>query len=69
MKHYRKTKRNPMIDVYAYLFAVMFVVGERIFRCMDWFGQKLVYLIDHSDFFAGCVVTYTVITAWELLTR
>ena len=31
--------------------------------------NKLVDLIDHSDFFAGMVWTYTVMTVWELLTK
>ena len=69
MKHYRKINRNRIADVYAFIYAVLFTVGEQVFKVLDFFGKKLVDLIDHSEFFAGVVWTYTVMTAWELLTR
>ena len=69
MKHYRKTNRKPLVELYAYVFAIMYLVGSKVFNVLDWIGNKLVYLIDNSDFFAGCVWTYVVLSAWELLTR
>ena len=51
------------------VYAMVRVYGGEILKGLDWFGQKLVVLIDHSDFFAGAVWTYTIMTAWELLTK
>ena len=51
------------------IYAMCFVYGKVIFDGLDWFGKKLVDLIDHSDFFAGCVTTAAVISIWELLTK
>ena len=45
------------------------VYSREVVKALDWFGRKLVHLIDHSDFFAGCVVTAAVISLWELLTK
>ena len=50
-------------------YAMAAVYGKGIVKGLDWLGQKLVDLIDHSDFFAGMVWTYTVMTVWELLTK
>jgi len=58
-----------LINAWAFIYAMCFVYGKAIFNAFDWFGKKLVHLIDHSDFFAGVVWTYAVMTAWELLTR
>ena len=69
MKHYKPTKHNVMHSVYCVIYAMCFVYGKAIFDGLDWFGKKLVDLIDYSDFFAGVVWTYAVLTAWELLTR
>lgn len=68
MKHYKQTK-NPITECYALLFAVFFVYGGYLLRALDWLGEKLVYLIDHSDFFAGVVLTFAAMAFWELLTR
>lgn len=57
------------VTVWAFLYACAHVYGKVIFDGLDWFGKKLVGLIDHSDFFAGCVWTYVVMTAWDLLMR
>jgi hypothetical protein len=51
------------------IYACLYVYGKVIFDGLDWFGKKLVDLIDHSDFFAGCVATAAVISIWELITR
>ena len=69
MKHYRKTNRNLLVEIYAFVYAVMYLVGGQVFRALDWMGNKMVYLIDHSDFFAGCVATAAVMTIWEMITR
>lgn len=50
-------------------YAMAYVYGKAILKGLDWLGQKLVDLIDHSDFFAGMVWAYTVMTVWELLTK
>ena len=57
------------VTVWAFLYACGYVYGKAVVNGLDWFGRKLVDLIDHSDFFAGCVWTYVVMTAWELITR
>jgi len=69
MKNYRPTQHNVLHSVYCMVYAMCLVYGRVVFDGLDWFGKKLVHLIDHSDFFAGCVWTYAVMTAWELLTR
>jgi hypothetical protein len=51
------------------IYACLYVYGTAIGKALDWFGKKLVDLIDHSDFFAGCVTTAAVISIWELLTK
>lgn len=51
------------------LYGMAWVYGREVFKGLDWLGQKLVDLCDHSDFFAGAVWTYTILTAWELLTK
>ena len=61
--------KKTLVNVYAFLWACGYVYGKQIFRFFDWFGRKLVDLIDHSDFFAGVIWTYVVMTAWDLLTR
>ena len=60
---------RTVVNVYAFVYACLWVYGKWIWNGLDWFGRKLVDLIDHSDFFAGCVWTYAVMTVWELLTR
>ena len=60
---------KALVNVYAFLMACVMVYGKVVLDGLDWFGKKLVDLIDHSDFFAGCVWTYAVLTAWELLTK
>ena len=69
MKHYKRVKKNRIADVYAYIYAVLFVYGKCVWNALDWMGKKLVDLIDHSDFFAGCLWTYAIMTMWEMLTR
>ena len=60
---------KTLVNVYAFLWACGYVYGKQIVKVFDWLGRKLVYLIDHSDFFAGCVWTYAIMTFWELITR
>ena len=58
-----------LVNVYAFVVGCAMVYGKVVFNCLDWMGKKLVDLIDHSDFFAGCVWTYAILTAWDLLTK
>lgn len=67
--HHKRHESSIVVTVWAFLYACSYVYGKVIFDGLDWFGKKLVSLIDHSDFFAGVVWTYAVLTAWELLTR
>ena len=60
---------KTLVNVYAFLMGCIMVYGKAIWNGLDWFGRKLVHLIDHSDFFAGVVWTYAIMTAWEFLTR
>lgn len=69
MKYYKLTEHNQVHNAYAFLWACGYVYGKAVFNGLDWFGRKLVDLIDNSDFFAGCIWTYVVMTAWDLLTR
>ena len=69
MKNYKPTKHNVLHSVYCMAYGMAYEYGKAVFNAMDWLGEKLVWLIDHSDFFAGVVWTYAVLTAWELLTR
>lgn len=67
--HRKRHGTGVAITAWAFLYACTYVYGKCVIKGLDWFGEKLVHLIDHSDFFAGCVWTYVVMTAWELITR
>ena len=69
MKHYKPTPHNVFHNAYCMAYGMAWAYGKVIGDALDWFGRKLVNLIDHSDFFAGCVVTAAVISLWELLTK
>ena len=60
---------KTLVNVYAFFMGCIMVYGKVVLDGLDWFGQKLVNLIDHSDFFAGVVWTYAILTAWDLLTK
>lgn len=55
------------LSVYCVLCGMVIVYGNAVIKSFDWLGKKLVDLIDNSDFFAGAVWAYVVLTAWELL--
>ena len=69
MKHYKPTHHSFFHNAYCMAYGMAYEYGKAVWNALDWCGEKLVWLIDHSDFFAGVVVTYTVMTAWELLTK
>lgn len=69
MKYYKPTQHSVLHSMYSMIYACAYVYGKVIFDSLDWFGKKLVDLIDHSDFFVGCVTTAAVISVLELLTR
>lgn len=69
MKYYKPTQHSIFHKAYCMAYGIAWVCGREIVKALDWFGRKLVHLIDHSDFFAGVVWTYAVMTAWELLTK
>ena len=69
MKNYKPTKHSVLHSAYCMIYAMCYEYGKVIFNGLDWMGKKLVYLIDHSDFFAGCVVTMLIVTLWEMLTK
>lgn len=60
---------KALVSVYAFVVGCVMVYGKLVLDGLDWFGRKLVDLIDNSDFFAGCVTTAAVISVWELLTK
>lgn len=60
---------KALVSVYAFVVGCVMVYGKLVLDGLDWFGGKLVDLIDNSDFFAGCVTTAAVISVWELLTK
>ena len=69
MKHYKPTPHNIFHTAYCMAYGMAWAYGKVIGDALDWFGKKLVHLIDHSDFFAGCVVTAAIMSLWELLTK
>ena len=60
---------KSLVSVYAFVVGCVMVYGKLVLDGLDWFGRKLVDLIDNSDLFAGCVTTAAVISVWELLTK
>lgn len=68
---YKGTRRHTGVieKCWCMVYGMAWLYGREILKGLDWFGRKLVDLIDHSDFFAGAVWTYTILTAWELLTK
>ena len=69
MKYYKPTQHSIFHNAYCMTYGIAWVCGREVVKALDWFGRKLVHLIDHSDFFAGVVVTYAVMSLWELLTK
>lgn len=65
----KRTHTSLLESVYCIAYGMAYEYGKAVFNTLDWIGKKLVYLIDHSDFFAGVVWTLAVMTAWEVLTR
>lgn len=67
-----KGVRNPTSfskKCWCMVYGMAYVYGRAIFNGLDWFGQKLVDLIDHSDFFAGAVWTLAIMSMWEMLAK
>lgn len=60
---------KTLVNVYAFLMGCLMVYGKVVLDGLDALGKKLVDLIDNSDFFAGVVWTYVILTAWDLLTK
>ena len=60
---------KTLVNVYAFFMGCLMVYGQALVNALDKLGEKLVGLIDHSDFFAGVVWAYAILTAWELLTK
>lgn len=56
-------------NTYAFVVGCLMVYSKVVIDGLDWFGQKLVDLIDHSDFFAGAVFAFALVSIWELLTK
>ena len=65
----KRTHTSLLESVYCIAYGMAYEYGKAVFDMLDWIGKNLVYLIDHSDFFAGVVWTLAVMTAWEVLTR
>jgi hypothetical protein len=64
-----RTRTSLLESIYCVAYGMAYEYSKAVFNTLDWIGKKLVYLIDHSDFFAGVVWTLAVMTAWEVLTR
>ncbi len=47
---------KTLVNTYCMVYAIAFLSIRWAWRKLDNFGEWLVYLIDHSDFFAGAVV-------------
>lgn len=60
---------KTLVNVYAFMMGCLMVYGKVVLDGLDALGKKLVDLIDNSDFFAGVVWTYAILTAWDLLTK
>ena len=65
---YKGVRRHTSVaeKCWCMVYAMVCVYGEEILKGLDWLGQKLVDLCDHSDFFAGMVWTYAVCSGWVL---
>ncbi len=46
---------RTLVNVYCMVYAITFLTVRWVWHMMDKLGERLVYLIDHSDFFAGCI--------------
>ena len=51
------------------VYGMAYVYGREILKGVYGFVQKLFDLIDNSDFFAGAVWTFALMTMWEMLTK
>ena len=60
---------KALVNVYAFVVGCIMVYSQAVVNTLDWFGQKLVDLIDNSDFFAGAVFAFALVSIWELLTK
>ncbi len=47
---------RTLVNIYCMVYAITFLSLRWAWRMMDKLGERLAYLIDHSDFFAGAVV-------------
>ena len=50
MKYYKPTPHNVFHNAYCMAYGMAWVYGREAVKALDWFGKKLVHLIDHSDF-------------------
>ena len=53
MKYYKPTPHNVFHTAYCMAYGMAWAYGREAVKALDWFGRKLVHLIDHSDFSPG----------------
>ena len=50
-----RTHTSLLESVYCMAYGMAYVYGKAVWNALDRFGEKLQYLIDNSNFFAGLV--------------
>lgn len=51
----KRTHTSLLESVYCVAYGMAYVYGKCVWNAIDRFGEKLEYLIDNSNFFAGVV--------------
>lgn len=51
----KRTHTSLLESVYCMAYGMAYVYGKCVWNAIDRFGEKLEYLIDNSNFFAGVV--------------
>lgn len=51
----KRTRTSLLESVYCMAYGMAYVYGKCVWNAIDRFGEKLEYLIDNSNFFAGVV--------------
>ena len=58
-----------IVNAYCMIYAICYLLGRWILRQLDSFGAYMAWLCDHSDFFAGAIWTFVIMSAWQMLTK
>lgn len=53
--HHKRHGTGTIVNAWAMIYGMAYVYGKCVWNAIDRFGEKLEYLIDNSNFFAGVV--------------